>query len=49
MSFDEETLRQWYVKDLTLMIEWVKGLPLMDHKDFLLNDKVCCSVYHILL
>lgn len=31
-------MRAWFVKDLTLMIEWAKCIPQM--KQLLLNDKV---------
>ncbi|KHN83780.1 Nuclear hormone receptor family member nhr-40 [Toxocara canis] len=35
---DRESMRAWFVKDLTLMIEWAKCLPQMGQ--LLLNDKL---------
>lgn len=38
MPCDRGNMRAWFVKDLTLMIEWAKCIPQM--RQLLLNDKV---------
>lgn len=37
---DRETMRRWFCKDLTLLIEWAKCLPNVENLGLLLNDKL---------